>query len=341
MVLPQVTVNAAPPFTWGGTFGTVGFAGDTFWLSNPVPGWSTVYNHMDNVMGNYFTGIEFFDLNYRNANIVPPPPHNYYIKEVLIPWVAFQLSDGNWYRYGHNDDPINGGNMNGNLMFIGGPGGFGYTESPFQPGMPTTLWARYVLDMNGDGLIDWIFDETIILQGDFFGGGIWPGGQGSISIAPIFWPPGPWIQMVPGGPWLQFWQIEYGFILDADVGAPFAGNDIFSWNGFNWARIANEQAIGINPDPNGDIGMIQDPNSGLNVKIRPMFNAVGWQFFQFCWAQVYNPMGEYSQFPVIYQNGQGTINADVLFWYVEDINIAGNFWPPPVTPEGLYFEDLQ
>ena len=340
MFLPQ-TANAIVPFAPGATFGQVGFAGDTFWQSTPAPGWSTVYNHIDAITGNYWTGIEFWDLSYRNANIVPPPLYTYYIKEALIPWVAFQLSDLNWYIYGHNDDPFNGGTPMGNLMFVG-PGGFGYAESAFQPFIPTTLWANYVLDMNSDGILDWTFQETVTLQGSFIPGIGWPGGQGSITIAPLAWPPGGMIQMVPGGPILTILTIRYGFIIDADVTGFLAANNIFSWNGLAWAQIMNEAAPPIIPDPNGDIGMIQDPISGLNVKIRPINPAgVGWPCAQNIYALVFNGMGEYSQFPAIYSNMQPTAGVDVLFWYYVDIFVGGIFWPPPVAPEGIYFEDLQ
>ena len=338
MVLPVTSVNAVPPIApvfpiipW--TVGNPG--GDTFWFANP--GLCALYSHVDGIVNPYLTGVEVYDLSYTNAMNVPPLPPTFYIEEALIPWIRILTSDNVWNQYGHG---VPGAQPN--LVFNGV---WVYSESANQPFVSTTLTADYDLDMNVDGVIDFTFQEAIDLRGSFNPGVGWPGGVGTIMITPTVVPPLGLIQMnPPNGPILRIVAIEYSFILDPDISGLNVPNNIFTWFG-GWVQINNE--VGLPPigNLNGDVGMIQDPATGLSVKFRPLCNlnvAPFWPHGQCFFSLAWN-LGEYSQLPAVYLNGQNTMNTDVYVWYHEMMFVdpAFGFWPPSMLPEGLILEDLQ
>ena len=320
---------------------------DPYWWAAPNwpggGGWSLVWDHPDVNTGMWMTGISYWDVWYRDFNIVPPPPFTYYIKEMTIPWVGLQYAGGPMTYYEHADvggNPVNHLIWNGvfNWWVINFPG---YYESQNQPFVYTQLEAWYDLDLTGDGLPEWTFAERIELAGGMpGGGGNPPNGFVCMQINPVVWPwvdingngiedPAEWGSYVlPNGQLMQLQTLEYGFLFDADVNG--AANNICMWNGGGWVPVNNEAGPlnGFLLNPQWFCAYITNPVTGQTVYMQPIdwwSPNPPWNKFYTCNYYCVAASGnEYSQNPAAYVNGQNLVGADGLFWYTEDWNIAGN-----------------
>jgi hypothetical protein len=273
------------------------------------------------------------------------------------------MGNGPMIRYEHDD--VGGTTLN-RLMFNGiwnpNPPPFpGFFESPNQPNVYTQIEAWYDLDFDGDGQIEWTFAERIELCAPFPNPG-WnpPGGFICMQIHPVVFP---WIDfngngicdyppvsnewgwhVMPNGQLVQVSAIEYGFLFDADVyNSPI--NGIWSYTGNpppnDWAQVNNE-AGPFNAqicDPSGICANINNPVLPPPIWWRDIeMQPIQWPILPPPWPPIHPTTqtyycvaasgNEYSQHPNAYLNGQNLVQADGLFWYIEDYNINNNDFPP-------------